>query len=354
MTWNFAKIYGKGTEAMKLTPQEIKQRILKVLHRLDRPAGATQVAEMLRGWGVDLSERSIRLYLFQLDEEGYTQLRSRRAGRVVTAKGREELEGGDVLERMGFISGQIDELTYRMGFSLRSGMGTLVVNTTLLSAREELAALDAVRPVFASRLGMGSRLLVLRAGATYDPPRAAVVPRGKIAMVTVCSVTLNGILLKEGIPVTSRFGGLLEFRNRLPTRFVELLEYRGTTQDPLELFIRAKMTSVRPCVETGHGLVGASFREFPSVALPAVLKIRDQLRLMGLDGILAVGVPNQPLYGIPVGEGRTGLVVLGGLNPAAALEEAGLKSDNRSLAGLLEYQKFPEYRHMNMCVRRGE
>ena len=339
---------------MKLTPAEIKTRILKVLHRIDRPAGATQVEELLRGWGVDLSERSIRLYLLQLDAEGFTQLHSRRAGRVLTAKGRAELEKGDVIERMGFISGQIDELTYRMGFNLRGGMGTLVVNTTLIPAREEVAALDVVRPVYAARLGMGTRLLVLRAGAIYDVRRAAVVPRGKIAMVTVCSVTLNGVLLKEGIPVTSRFGGLLEFRNRLPARFVELLEYRGTTQDPLELFIRAKMTSVRACVDTGNGLAGASFREFPSVALPAVLKIRDQLRLMGLDGILAVGVPNQPLYGIPVGEGRTGLVVLGGLNPAAALEEAGLAGENRSLAGLLEYQKFPEYRYLNMCVRRGE
>lgn len=339
---------------MKLTTTEIKKRILKVLHRIDHPAGATQVAELLRGWGVDLSERSIRLYLLQLDGEGMTQLQSRRSGRVLAAKGLAEVEKGDVIDRMGFISGQIDELTYRMGFHVRGGMGTLVVNTTLLPARDEVAALDVVRPVFAARLGMGTRMLVLRAGATYDVARAAVVSRGKIAIVTVCSVTLNGILLKEGIPVTSRFGGLLEFRNRQPARFVELLEYGGTTQDPLELFIRAKMTSVRACVETGNGVVGASFREFPSVALPAVLKIRDQLRLMGLDGILAVGVPNQPLHGIPVGEGRTGLVVLGGLNPAAALEEAGVKSENRSLAGLLEYRQFPEFRHLNMCVRRGE
>ena len=348
------KIYGKGTEAMKLTTAEIKTRILKVLHRIGRAAGATQVEELLRGWGVDLSERSIRLYLLQLDEEGLTQLQSRRSGRVLTAKGRAEVEQGDVIGRVGFISGQIDELTYRMGFNLRGGMGTLVVNTTLVAARDEVAALEVVRPVFAARLGMGTRLLVLRAGAVHDAARGAVVPRGKIALVTVCSVTLNGILLKEGVPVTSRFGGLVEFRNWQPARFVELLEYRGTTQDPLELFIRAKMTSVRACVETGHGLAGASFREFPSVALPAVLKVREQLRLMGLDGILAVGMPNQPLYGIPVGEGRTGLVVLGGLNPAAALVEAGVRSENRSLAGLLDYQKFPEYRHLNMCVRRGE
>lgn len=339
---------------MKLSATEIKQRILKVLHRLGHPAGASQIAELLGGWGVDLSERGIRHYLLQLDAEGLTQLQSRRAGRVLTAKGQAELEGGEVLERMGFISGQIDDLTYRMSFNLRGGLGTLVVNTTLLPARDEVAALEIVRPVLALRLGMGSRLQVLRAGAACDLRRTAVVPRGQIALVTVCSVTLNGILLKEGIPVTSRYGGLLEFRNWTPARFVELLDYQGTTQDPLELFIRAGMTSVRQCVDSGNGIVGASFREFPSVALPAVLKIRDQLRLLGLDGILTVGMPNQPLFGIPVGEGRTGLVVLGGLNPAAALAEAGLAHEDRSLAGLWEYRQFPEFRHLNMCVRRGE
>ena len=65
---------------MKLTPAEIKQRILKVLRRLDRPAGSSQIEELLRGWGVELSERSIRLYLLQLDAEGLTELKSRRAG----------------------------------------------------------------------------------------------------------------------------------------------------------------------------------------------------------------------------------------------------------------------------------
>ncbi len=339
---------------MKLTKAEIQQRILKALHWIGRPAGSTQVGTVMRGWGVDLGERSIRLHLLELDGEGYTELKSRRAGRVLTEKGKAELGKGNAIERMAFISGQIDELNYRMGFSLRLGKGTLVVNTTLLGARDEGAALEVIRPVFAARLGMGTRILLLRAGATYDTRRVAVVPPGMIAIVTVCSVTLNGILLKEGIPVTSRFGGLMEFKEREPVRFVELLEYGGTTLDPMELFIRAKMTSVIKCGKTGNGVAGASFREFPSVALGDVLRIREDLRLLGLDGILAVGAPNQPLFGIPVGEGRTGMVVLGGLNPAAALEEAGLRAENRSLAGLMEYKQLPEYRHLNMWVRRAE
>lgn len=339
---------------MKPSKTQMQRTILKALHQIGRPAGSTQVAGVMRGWGIEWSERGIRLHLQALDEAGFTQLQSRRAGRILTARGRVELEKSDVMKRMAFISGQIDELNYRMGFSLRQGKGSLVVNTTLLAARDEGAALEVMRPVLAAGLGMGTRILLLRAGATYDQRRMSVVPPGRIAIVTVCSVTVNGILLKEGIPVTSRYGGLMEFKNRVPVRFVELLEYGGTTLDPLELFIRAKMTRVRTCEQSGNGRVGASFREFPSVALPDVLRIRDSLRLLGLDGILAVGAPNQPLFGIPVEEGRTGLVVLGGLNPAAALEEAGVSSENRSLSGLLEYRHLPEYRHLNMCVRRGE
>lgn len=333
---------------MKLTATESKMRILKALATFDRAAGATQIGAVLRRWGVNLGERSIRLYLTQLDSEGMTTLQSRRTGRVVTAKGKAELSSGDVLGRMAFISGQIDELNYRMGFSVKVGKGTLVVNATHLPAERLEKALDIARPVFEARLGMGTRIIVQKGGESCDSAGKMPVPRGKAAIVTVCSVTLNGILLKEGIPVTSRYGGLMEYRNQIPVRFVELLEYGGTTQDPLELFIRSKMTSVLKCARTGDGLVGASFREFPSVALAKVIKIRDRLKQVGLDGIVAVGAPDQPLFGIPVGEGRTGLVVHAGLNPVAALEESGIENMSRSLAGLIEYGQFHEFNEIRM------
>lgn len=311
--------------------------ILRAILTIGHAAGSTQIASVLHGWGVRLSERTIRLRLLELDRRGWTELRSRRAGRVLTDSGRAEATRQDVLARMAFfISGQIDELNYRMGFSLRTRTGTLVVNTTFLPEAALEEALETMRPVFAAGLGMGKRLAVLRAGDTCDDRLGTRVPAGQVALVTVCSVSLNGILLKEGIPVTSRYGGLMEFKNHSPVRFTELLEYGGTTLDPLEMFIRARMTSVARCARTGNGVVGASFREFPSVARPAVLAARRQLQALGLDGIVAIGDPGRPLYGLPVGEGRTGLILLGGLNPVAALEEAGISNTSRSLAGLLD------------------
>ncbi len=55
---------------------------------------------------------------------------------------------------------------------------------------------------------------------------------------------------------SSRFGGLLEVRDREPVRFIDVIEYRGTTVDPLELFIGAGVTRVAQCAATGSGIIG--------------------------------------------------------------------------------------------------
>jgi repressor of nif and glnA expression len=60
----------------------------------------------------------------------------------------------------------------------------------------------------------------------------------------------------------------------------------------------------------------------------------------GLAGILAIGHPNQPLLDIPVAEWRTGIIVIGGLNPIAALHESGGHVAIQSLAGLEQFSRF--------------
>jgi len=57
----------------------------------------------------------------------------------------------------------------------------------------------------------------------------------------------------------------------------------------------------------------------------------------GLGGLVVLGQPSRPLLDIPVGPGRAGLVVAAGLNPLAAVEEAGIATGNRALARLYEF-----------------
>mgnify|MGYP005841760931 CR=1 FL=1 len=290
--------------------------------------------------GVDAPARTIRYHLLQLDRDGLTQRRSRRQGREITAAGREALASARVVEKLEFVAARVDDLGYRMTFDPRTGEGKIVANVTWIAACDLSRAMPALRAAFRARMGMGARVAIAREGETLA---GMPIPPGRVGVGTVCSVVVNGWLMRRGIPVTSRFGGLLEIRDRQPTRFTALMEYRGTTLDPLELFIAAKMTRVSECARTGHGIVGASFREAPAAALYALREAREDLDRQGLGAILEIGRPNQPLLGIPVAEGRVGMVVMGGLNPIAAICESGIAAEVHSLCGLEEYSRFRPY-----------
>jgi repressor of nif and glnA expression len=178
------------------------------------------------------------------------------------------------------------------------------------------------------------------------------VPPGMAAISTVCSVTLNGIFFSQGIPTASKFGGLLELKNRQPTRFVEIIHYNGTTIDPLEIFIRSGMTDYIGAIDTGNGRVGAGFREIPAETRSLALELSRQLERAGLGGVLTIGWPGQPLLEIPVNEGRIPLVVMGGLNPTAILEESGIKVRSRALSGLADYRTLFPYEELDERIRR--
>ncbi|HNX53517.1 MAG TPA: NrpR regulatory domain-containing protein [Pontiellaceae bacterium] len=322
---------------MNVRNDKARAAVLRALSELDGPAGAARIAERLPGLGVRLQPRTIRLYLTELDRDGLTKLNSRRKGRVITEKGRAELEHSDVVAKVGFVRGRIDTLGYRMTFRGGTGAGTVIANFALVPSRDLSRVFAEIKPVYARRLGLGDRLCLIRANEMLA---GRAIPGGFAALGTVCSVTVNGVLMAEGIPVTSRYGGLIELRQGRPVRLVELMEYSGVTVDPLETFIRAGMTDVRESAKSGSGVITASFREIPSVALDNARRIFDRLQRSGMGGILMIGRPGQPLLDIPVAEGRTGFIVVGGLNPVAAVVEAGISCELKSLSGLEEFSRF--------------
>jgi repressor of nif and glnA expression len=65
-----------------------------------------------------------------------------------------------------------------------------------------------------------------------------------VGLATVCSIVTNGVLLKAGIPIDSRFGGILQVQNDKPVRFTEIIHYDGSSLDPSEIFIKARMTAI--------------------------------------------------------------------------------------------------------------
>ena len=320
--------------------------ILRSLEKAGRPLGASRLARDLEGMGIDVSQRTVRYYLAMTDREGLTRSRGKK-GREITLQGEQELERSFVAEKVGFVSARVDELAYRMTFNARRKSGTIILNVSTVPEEHIGRAVEEMLPAFEGGLGMGRLVAFAREGETLSRFR---VPAGQIAIGTVCSVTLNGVLVAAGIPTASRFAGLLEVNDGEAARFTEMIYYEGSSLDPLEIFISGHMTSVREAARTGHGVLGAGFREVPAVALPRVRRLCAKLDQIGLGALMTIGKPNRPLLEVPVSEGRAGLVVLGGLNPVAAVEEAGIPTHNKALTGMFEFERLVPYQELTTLV----
>jgi len=319
-----------------------KLAILNLLKASGQPVNSAGIAESLAGQGQETSERTVRLYLQELDQAGLTQNLGRR-GRSITERGLSELDAAQALVRVGFLSAKIDQMTYRMSFDLSTRTGTVVVNTTLATREQLTRCMDKICQVFEKGYAMGQLAALLEPGEQMGD---LVVPDGMLGFCSVCSITLNGVLLKHGIPMHSRFGGLLELRDGRPSRFVEMITYDGTSIDPLEVFIRSAMADYVGAITTGNGRIGASFREIPAESRELVSDLAHKLEVIGLGGLMEIGRPGQDLFDIPVSEGRIGAVVIGGLNPTAILEELGVRVVSRALSGLLGFNRLFPYEEL--------
>lgn len=317
-----------------------KLAILETLHRSGGSLSSGRITELLCAQDMDISERTVRLYLQELDDEGLTENRGRR-GRIITGKGRREADTSRVLERIGLLSGKIDAMAYRMDFDPALRRGSVVVNVSAIPLAEFTAERRRlIEKVFAKGYSMGQLL------ALFEPGESCAgldLPDGYVGIGTVCSITLNGVLLRRGIPTFSRFGGLLELHGGRPTRFVDIIHYDGTSIDPLVVFIRSGMADYISAVTTGNGRIGASFREFPADSIEAGQSISEQLETVGLGGLLCIGSPGQSLYGVPVGPQRAGAIIIGGLNPMSIFEETGLRVQSSALSGLIDFNRLFHY-----------
>ncbi|MFC1498224.1 DUF128 domain-containing protein [Verrucomicrobiota bacterium] len=321
--------------------EKIKGAILRTLTDASGPVGAEQIKSSILSMGVDLQPRMVRYYLMQFDKQGFTKLMSRRLGRVITDAGREEAARLNIPEMAKIVASQIDTLGYRMTYDGTKGQGSVILNVSLIDPADISIAVKEMQLVVDRGLSFSEKIIIAGEGGRIGN---VIVPEGMLGIGTVCSITLNGVLQKKGIPVISRFGGLLEVRNGQYVRFMNVIEYRGSSLDPLEVFIKADMTGVRDVVLRGSGIICASFREIPAIALNDLEKIHKFMKKRGLGGILAVGRPSQSLLGVPVSPGYCGLIVTGGVNPVAAVHETGVRVSLTSLAGLEEYDRLKTVR----------
>lgn len=321
--------------------------ILEALREAREPLGARAISQELARRGIELNERTVRYHLLHLDERGLTQLEGRR-GRTLTDAGLREIEGAMAVDRVGFVNSRIDDLAYRSDFNLAERRGRLAINITFIPLEQERRAVEAMRAAFDAGFCLSD--LALRAGPG-ERAGDMEVPAGMVGWGTVCSVTLNAVFLRHGIPVESSFGGLLEIREGRPVRFTEIISYAGSSLDPIEIFIKGKMTSVHAAATEGDGRICASFRLIPASAFDNAMEVAERMGEARLGGMILLGRPGHPLMEVPAGRDRVGLVVAGGLNPPAAAEEMGVDTFSRAMATLVDYSSLSPFSYLARRIR---
>jgi hypothetical protein len=309
--------------------------ILRILSESTEEMGARKIAEEMNRRGYNLGERAVRYHLRMLDERGFTKKHGY-LGRVLTAQGEDELKHALVTDRLGFVSTRIKDIEFMTSFDPRTISGDVAVNICYVSKTQFEQSLDIIRRVVQAGYAISPRIKVVDEGQSILEND---VPEGQVAFATVCSITIDGVLLKSGIPVDLKYGGIVEIQDSQISRFTDIIDYSGTSINPMSIFTARKMTSVLKLLETGSGRVLANVREIPLTARFNTMKTLEVMKDAGINGVFSDCQRMRPLYGAPIALGKCGVASYSGINPFAALGEAGIKTRVMPLAAVMNIKE---------------
>ncbi|WP_292467066.1 DUF128 domain-containing protein [Methanolobus sp.] len=247
-------------------------------------------------------------------------------------------------QRIQFTSSKIEDLMFRTTFNPKTMEGDVIVNLSLIDKKDYDDVFKIFRMAINSGLSVSPLLKILREGDMIGERK---IGRDEIGFATVCSITIDGLLLKAGVMVKPRFGGLVEIRDGEPLRFTNVLTYQSTTIDPLEVLMSQELTSVMGMLKTGSGKILANLREAPMVARDVIDSTLSDMVDAGINGILEVGEPNTRILDVPVERDHLGIVVIGGTNPMAIVQEHGIPIRTNAMSSLIDIK---ELTHINDLV----
>jgi repressor of nif and glnA expression len=247
-------------EAFEISRLEIE--ILRVLSESAEPVGSRLLQRELEKRGFFLSERTVRYHLQLLELKGLVAGHER-SGRTITSQGLAELSRALVSQRVGFVITRFLSMACSITYDYIADSGMVVANVSVLDKSFYDKMFGIVRDLHAANLLLAPYIKVLDENEEYQN---IVVPEGKIALFTICDLTVDGVLIRSGIPLFFKYGGLVQMVNGKPLRFVDMISYEGTTISPLELFVRSGQTSVLKVVKTGSGVLPVGMREIVAEA----------------------------------------------------------------------------------------
>ena len=309
--------------------------ILRILHENKDPIGARLIADRMNERGYPIGERGVRYHLRILDERGLTR-RQGYDGRVITELGTNELNDALVGDRVGFIITRIEKLIYDTTFNLKTGEGKVIINMSIIDKNDFDKTMEILRRVVYDGYSISPYIKLLEEGTVSSDIE---IPEGKLGLATMCSITVDGILLSNGIPVNPKYGGILEVKKRKPVCFEDLIVYSGTSIDPMRIFMSKKMTKVLDAVDTGSGKLLANLREIPASAVSEAEKILRSVMDARIGSIAEIGKSGKSVLNAPVDTGKVGVVVYAGTNAVAAVEESGIKVETHPISTVIDFKE---------------
>ncbi len=232
-----------------------------------------------------------------------------------------------------FIISRIENMMYEVTFDPKKRKGKIIVNISIVNESDFKKVIGLIRQAVHSGLSVSPYIKIVHPGEKIGK---VVIGKGKIGIATACSITIDGVLLKAGIPVKPKFGGVVEIHDGSPLRFTDVLTYDSTTIDPLDVLMSQELTSVAQMINTGSGKILANLREAPMAARDKIEQVLDSLVEAGFSCILEVGEPNNDILGVQVGRDKLGIVVIGGTNPMALVQEHDIDINTQEMSILLD------------------
>ncbi len=240
-----------------------------------------------------------------------------------------------------FVNHRIEEYATQVTYNPKEGTGLVVYNLSVIRNEDFEYTVSVFKDACKAGICASGLVRFLDAGEELGQFR---VPEGKTACISMCSSTLDGLLLKRGVPLNPIGGGVVEIERRIPRRFTHIILYEYTTVDPLQVLSSQDITSISDVMRKGSGTILANIRECHMEAESLIGDVLDDLSGSSFTGILDVGLPNTPALGVVVDPQYLGIVAVGGTNPMAAVKEGGIPVQTLAMKGLMDVTQMNEIR----------
>ena len=228
-------------------------------------------------------------------------------------------------QNIAFLLSKTWNLIQQVDFDIEKRKGNIITNVSFMDKDKIDKALDIMEETYNDKPKFISPYYKLVEHPSND---------SMIGLATICSLSIDGILIDNGIMSNPKYGGLLELTE--PPLFIDLISYNGSTEDPHMIFLAKNMTSITN--NNGHSKILASFKEIPYISREQSVHILDILNNIGFP-IYKIGKPREVTYNAKANNYNFGIVTGSGLNSIAAIKEKGIAVKVKAIEKLLPFEK---------------